>query len=89
MIFVYFLAVNIGDEGVKYISQNLKHLPTLKELYMTNDNISNNGVEYIIENISMCKNLEKLTLSGNNIKDITLIRRIQCNINHLVNILFQ
>lgn len=88
MIFVYFLAVNIGDEGVKYISQNLKYLPSLKELYMTNDNISNTGVEYIIDNISVCKNLEKLTLSGNIIKDITLIRRIQCNINHLVNILF-
>lgn len=66
-------ANNIGDEGVKYITESLYVNKSLTRLYLGSNNIGNKGAEYIANMLKINKFLRFIDLGGNNISNVCAI----------------
>lgn len=57
----------IGDEGVKYLRENINKISKLKHLSLNNNGISDEGGEMLLDRIHKCKRLENLSVHHNKI----------------------
>lgn len=59
----------IGDNGVKYLCENIYDLPYLTDLDLSYNEITDVGGEMLIENIDRCKSLSSFSVKNNRISD--------------------
>lgn len=80
--------INMGNKGIKELSENLKYLPNLDSLSIANNGITDEGMDYVIRELGNCPDLNNLWIFGNDLKDFneTKERILQIHPNTSMNI---
>lgn len=72
---LYLSANPFGDEGLKYLCDNLEYIPKLKKLGLSCNSISDAGGIVFIKSICKIEKMKNLWMSKNNISNYSVFLR--------------
>lgn len=64
IVFLIYKGNLIGDEGIISLSENLKYIPELIQLYLYNNLIEDKGIYELSKNLFYISNLEEIDIGS-------------------------